>query len=215
MDHTGKSEEDVDVLVQLLFRKYDENRSNTIDTRDEFIKLTTGIARELGPCFKDEGSLSAILDERHFDKDSSWDLLQYTHWMKLQVSDRCKKMAADSKSKAPIKPANEPLQATTGGDKTKVLFTNCSSEAEMDAIISQCFERYDLDDSGTLNSCMEAQQLVMNLIYKFGVEVSTSEAAMFSDSIDVGTGCWDLARVSKWVKEEWVTIVPKLLNENP
>ena len=127
-------------------------------------------------------------------------------------------MAADPKcvthkeeTEAETDAANKPLQATAGGDITGVPFGICFSEAEIDDIISHIFDRYDLDESGRIDGPTEAQQLVMNLIYKFGLELSSSEVSLLCDKMDVANDHnWDVARVKKWVKEEWGIILPKL-----
>ena len=70
-------------------------------------------------------------------------------------------------------PRRDPTTEANGGQPAPVHRPKISSETLMTA--KRVFRRYDLDDSGTLNSVDEAQQMTMNMLFSMGYVVSPQE----------------------------------------
>jgi hypothetical protein len=81
-------------------------------------------------------------------------------------------------------------------------------EDELDTLIDTYFHRYDLDESGTLNSNEELQQLSTNLSFKLRLPLTGEEI----DEIVASAGhldndnCWDLEEFKEWFKDKFVYV---------
>ena len=70
-------------------------------------------------------------------------------------------------------PRRDPTTEANGGQPAPIHRPTPSPETIK--VAKQVFCRYDLDDSGTLNSIEEAQQMTMNMLFSMGYVVSPQE----------------------------------------
>jgi len=77
---------------------------------------------------------------------------------------------------------------------------------EIDKLIETYFHRYDLDESGTLNSVEELQQLSTNLSFKLRLPLTGEEIdAIVASAGELSDGdAWDLIQFSEWFKGKFV-----------
>jgi len=77
---------------------------------------------------------------------------------------------------------------------------------EIDRLIETYFHRYDLDESGTLNSVEELQQLSTNLSFKLRLPLTGEEIdAIVASAGELTDGdAWDLGQFSEWFKTNFV-----------
>jgi len=78
---------------------------------------------------------------------------------------------------------------------------------EIDRLIETYFHRYDLDESGTLNSVEELQQLSTNLSFKLRLPLTGEEIdAIVASAGELSDGdAWDLNQFSEWFKRKFVS----------
>lgn len=90
---------------------------------------------------------------------------------------------------------------------------------DLEALIAKLFARYDVDDSGTINTVEELRQLTMNLLYKLGgVEegkvngsakyIWATKAAEIAVKLDDAgelddNNAWDIRQYTDWFKAEF------------
>jgi len=72
------------------------------------------------------------------------------------------------------------------------------------SIIQQYFRRYDLDDSGTINSSEELQQLCTNLSVRLELKFSVNDIdAKVTSAGDMTVNNWDLDQFTQWFSDEF------------
>jgi len=77
---------------------------------------------------------------------------------------------------------------------------------EIDRLVETYFHRYDLDESGTLNSVEELQQLSTNLSFKLRLPLTGEEIdTIVASAGELSDGdAWDLSQFSAWFKQKFV-----------
>jgi len=104
----------------------------------------------------------------------------------------------ETKESAPDLPAaQEPEKPSSEGEM---------NTEEIDRLIETYFHRYDLDESGTLNSVEELQQLSTNLSFKLRLPLTGEEIdAIVASAGELSDGdAWDLGQFSEWFKAKFV-----------
>jgi len=83
---------------------------------------------------------------------------------------------------------------------------NAVDEEEVDALIETYFHRYDLDESGTLNTNEELQQLATNLSFKLRLPLTGEEIDRIVSSAGElsSENAWTLDQFRQWFKDEFV-----------
>lgn len=72
------------------------------------------------------------------------------------------------------------------------------------SIIQQYFRRYDLDDSGTINSSEELQQLCTNLSVRLELKFSVNDIdSKVTSAGDMSVNAWDLDQFTQWFSDEF------------
>lgn len=91
-------------------------------------------------------------------------------------------------------------------ETAKPATNNEMDQEELNSLIETYFHRYDLDESGTLNTSEELQQLSTNLSFKLRLPLTGDEIDMLVNS--AGTledeCAWDLHDFTEWFKDKFV-----------
>merc|ERR1711918_312785 len=79
-------------------------------------------------------------------------------------------------------------------------------DEELNSLIETYFHRYDLDESGTLNTNEELQQLTTNLSFKLRLPLTGEEIDRIVSSAGElsGENAWTLDQFRQWFKDEFV-----------
>jgi len=84
----------------------------------------------------------------------------------------------------------------------------CRSEVDSELDIEtmmEYFKRYDLDQSGTINTLEELQQLSFNLILKSGLPLKVPDVeAILNTVVDIETNPWDFDRFKMWFEQNFL-----------
>jgi hypothetical protein len=114
-------------------------------------------------------------------------------------------------SKVPLEEPSKASETALSEEPSEALTASNNLEMntdEIDRLIETYFHRYDLDESGTLNSVEELQQLSTNLSFKLRLPLTGEEIdAIVASAGELSDGdAWNLGQFSEWFKEKFVSL---------
>jgi len=160
-------------LVAHNYARFDLDGSGSLNSREELLQLTTTLACQLQLRVKPAEIVEKV-NRVLIDDSNVWDSQVFDAWFRVQVYQPAlepikKKDLLDKGLAAPLSQSNS----------TASLAGYCSPQYdEFEQHLERLFRRYDLDNSGTINSSQEFYQLVTNLcwaMHPMGLSVTTAE----------------------------------------
>eukprot|EP00657_Telonema_sp_P-1_P009600 TRINITY_DN3836_c0_g1_i3.p1 TRINITY_DN3836_c0_g1~~TRINITY_DN3836_c0_g1_i3.p1 ORF type:complete len:213 (+),score=58.20 TRINITY_DN3836_c0_g1_i3:35-673(+) len=103
----------------------------------------------------------------------------------------------DNKKESP------PIASESESDEDMETEVKSKPDIDVSSMISQSFSRYDLDESGTINTPQELEQLCLHLIFRLEVhtELHVTPAGLskkLTTVTDAGPVCMDLPEFTQW-----------------
>jgi len=179
------------IILGIVCAAYDEASATNDGDDDEsmfyemlkIVKLKTGLETKNDDDDKAGGVVPALDDD--FDDGSS------------ETPE-----SPTSSSKAPIVSTEIRAKKSTHTERTQ---DGPQMPSDLDEIIVAMFGRYDVDDSGTINTYSELEQLCLNLAFKLDLHDVTRKLDDVLADVKAKSGLevqdWDIDTFSEWFKK--------------
>jgi len=173
-------------MIERSFARFDLDSSGSINSPEELLQLTTNLVWQLDLRFHPEEIAAQIREVGPVDAVHGWDQDMFESWFRANIQQPASeaRVAHEMEIEAqryalgcdsPISPASPSPLSSSVASPPPGAEGHDPMPSDFEIHLERLFRRYDLDDSGTINTSQEFYQLTTNLCWALDLKV-TKEA---------------------------------------